>query len=311
MRVSPGMRSAGSPVRAVLSGVLPVDKPEGPTSHDIVSIARRTLGLRRIGHTGTLDPFASGLLLLCLGPATRLAEYLTSRPKTYTAVMRLGVATDTDDRMGSVIRESDGWRTLSHDAVRYALGAQVGRILQRPPAYSAKRVGGERMYAAARRGEAVEANPVEVTVHRIEVLSLSLPEVEFEVECSSGTYIRAIARDAGETLGVGGHLTALRRTAIGRHSVDRALGPGEMEDPTRVRDFILSPAEALSHMPRAVLSEEEAAAIANGRSVPAPEEVAEHAGQVALLSGDHRLLAVAERRGADLHPRKVFPPDAS
>ncbi|HEU0078306.1 MAG TPA: tRNA pseudouridine(55) synthase TruB, partial [Longimicrobiaceae bacterium] len=187
-------------------GVLPVDKPVGPTSHDAVAAVRRALRIRQVGHTGTLDPFASGLLLVCFGPATRLAEYLTPLPKTYRATMRLGEATDTDDRTGEVLARSDAWRELTEAQLRAALERQVGEIEQLPPRFSAKKVGGERMYAAARRGEEVVRTAVPVTIYAIRVIRIALPEVEFEVECGAGTYIRAIARDVGDALGVGGHL---------------------------------------------------------------------------------------------------------
>ncbi|HUF76850.1 MAG TPA: tRNA pseudouridine(55) synthase TruB, partial [Longimicrobiales bacterium] len=184
-----------------LNGVLPVDKPAGPTSHDIVDRARRALRTRRIGHTGTLDPFASGLLLLCVGPATRLAEYLTALPKSYEATLRLGVATTTDDAEGEPVRTSDAWKAVDESAVRTAFERQTGDILQVPPAYSAKRVAGERMYDVARRGGTVELEAVPVHVSRIELTRFEPPEVDFTVDCSSGTYIRAIARDVGEQLG--------------------------------------------------------------------------------------------------------------
>src|SRR5690606_28992033 len=142
------------------AGVLPVDKPEGPTSHDVVALARRALGIRRIGHTGTLDPFATGLLLLCIGPATRLAEYLTGLDKTYEAVARLGVATDTLDHTGEVVQRSDGWQALSPEAVRNAFEEQRGRRLQTPPVYSAKKIGGRRAYELARKGVELAPEPV-------------------------------------------------------------------------------------------------------------------------------------------------------
>jgi tRNA pseudouridine55 synthase len=287
--------------------VLPVDKPEGPTSHDAVAVVRRALRTRQVGHTGTLDPFASGLLLVCVGPATRLAEYLTALPKSYRARMRLGEATDTDDRTGEVVSRSDGWRGLSGAEVREALGRQVGRILQLPPRYSAKKVGGERMYAAARRGEEVERTPVEVTIHRLDVLSVELPEVEFEVECSSGTYIRAIARDAGEALGVGAHLTALRRTRVGEHSVEGAVPLDALGDAERVRAAALEPARALAQLPRLAVDADGARALSHGRAVPAPAAAALPEGvAVALLSEEGRLLAIGERAGDVVRPRKVF-----
>ncbi|HWK88934.1 MAG TPA: tRNA pseudouridine(55) synthase TruB, partial [Longimicrobium sp.] len=164
----------------MLSGVLPVDKPAGPTSHDAVAAVRRALRTREVGHTGTLDPFASGLLLVCVGKATRLAEFITPLPKTYLATMRLGQATDSDDLTGAMTSESNAWRQLSPDAIERALAAQVGTIEQLPPAYSAKKVDGERMYAVARRGGEVERKPSTVTIQGIRIISIALPDVVFE-----------------------------------------------------------------------------------------------------------------------------------
>lgn len=288
-----------------LNGVLPVDKPTGPTSHDVVARARRALGLRRIGHTGTLDPFASGLLLLCLGPSTRLAEYLTALPKQYRATMRLGVATDTDDLTGTPITTSDEWQDLSPEAVEAALAAQVGTILQQPPAYSAKRVRGERMYEAARRGESVERKPAPVTIHAIHIVRVTLPEVEFDVECGSGTYIRAIARDAGERLGVSGHLTALRRTAIGPISVERAIQLDDLADRDRAAQVLLTPASALAHLSTVTLTDEEVQAVLHGRAVPAAVDLPDEEPLV-LLSPERELVAVGSRRGGTIRPRKVL-----
>ncbi len=248
-------------------GVLPVDKPAGPTSHDVVDAARRALGERRIGHSGTLDPFASGLLLLCVGAATRLAEYLAGLPKAYVATARLGVTTDTLDPEGTVTRTSDAWRALSPAVVRGAFEAHVGPRAQRPPAFSAKKVDGERAYRRARRGEVVEAAPAPVTVHALAVLECDLPEVVFALSCSSGTYVRAVARDVGDALGVGGHLTALRRTAIGSHRVETALPLKGLGDARAVRAALLSPLQALAHLPRLELSPADVGAVAHGRPV--------------------------------------------
>ncbi len=294
-----------SAVPLSLNGVLPVDKPVGPTSHDAVAAVRRALGTRQVGHTGTLDPFASGLLLVCVGPATRLAEYLTGLPKTYVATMRLGEATDTDDLTGETLSSSEAWREVAADRVEAALAAQVGTIRQLPPLYSAKKVEGERMYAAARRGERPERTPVQVTVHRIELLAFHPPEVEFEVDCSSGTYIRAIARDVGETLGVGAHLRTLRRTRIGEHTVDGAVPLQSLEDAEHVQRALLTPLEALRHLPRVVVEGESLQVVRHGGGVPAPEG-AEPQGPVALASPEGELLAIAELRGGILQPRKVF-----
>jgi tRNA pseudouridine55 synthase len=191
-----------------LAGILPVDKPVGPTSHDVVATARRALGMRRIGHTGTLDPFASGLLLLCVGPATRLAEYLSGLPKSYTGTMRLGVVTATDDPEGEILEVNEDWRSLRREQVDRALRSQEGARLQWPPKFSAKKIQGKRAYAIARSGGEVQPEPVPVQIYRAEVTRFDPPEVEFEVDCSTGTYIRAIARDVGKDVGVGAHLTS-------------------------------------------------------------------------------------------------------
>ena len=288
-----------------LHGVLPVDKPVGPTSHDAVAAVRRALRTRQVGHTGTLDPFASGLLLVCVGPATRLAEYLTALPKTYVATMRLGASTDTDDHTGEVVSSSDAWTGLSADGVRAALAREVGTREQLPPVYSAKKVGGERSYDVARRGGEVERKAVTVTIHRIEVLSAELPEVVFEVECGSGTYIRSIARDVGEALGVGGHLTGLRRTRVGVHPVEGAVPLDALGDEERVRAALLSPADAVAHLPRVPVDADGIVALGYGRVVPAGEDAPEGV-PVALVSEDGALLAIGERAGAVVKPRKVF-----
>ncbi len=288
-----------------LNGVLPVDKPEGPTSHDVVSRVRRALGTRRVGHTGTLDPFASGLLLICVGGATRLSEYLTALRKRYVATMRLGLATDTDDHTGEVILRSDAWRALTEQGVRAALEGQVGERLQLPPRFSAKKVAGERMYAAARRGAEVERTPVQVTIHSIAIRRFDLPDVEFEVDCGSGTYIRAIARDAGEALGVGGHLTRLRRTGIGDFDVESAIALDDLGDATAVSAALLSPARAVAHLPRVHADASGVVALGYGQGIPAPPDAPEKV-PLAILSGADELVAIGEREGARIRPRKVL-----
>jgi tRNA pseudouridine55 synthase len=205
-----------------LHGVLVVDKPEGPTSHDVVDAVRRALGLRRVGHTGTLDPFATGVLPVCVGKATRLARFLGGGDKTYRATVRLGFATTTDDRTGEPLGEP---RPVSVESARIeaALASLRGRIEQLPPAYSAKHVGGRRAYELAREGREVPRQLVAVTVHSLDLLERRGDELTVEVRCSPGTYVRAIARDLGAALGVGGHLTALRRTRSGAFGIEQAL----------------------------------------------------------------------------------------
>jgi tRNA pseudouridine55 synthase len=284
------------------SFVLPVDKPEGPTSHDVVASARRAFGVRRIGHTGTLDPFASGLLLLCVGAATRIAEYLTNLPKTYRAVARLDGRTLTDDNTSERIEQSDHWRRLNADQVKDALQTQAGDIMQLPPQYSAKRIAGERAYNIARRGDVATVVPAQVTIYAITLVRAELPEVEFEVKCSSGTYIRSIARDVGALLGTGGYLTRLRRTQIGKHDIQSAVPQDQLVDDAKVRAAALTPVQALSHLPSMELNEEQERAIRFGQSL----ETAVPSNGAIMLVRNNVLVAIAAVEGTRLRPRKVF-----
>jgi tRNA pseudouridine55 synthase len=283
--------------------VLPVDKPEGPTSHDVVAMARRSLGERRVGHTGTLDPFASGLLLLCVGKATRIAEFLTGMDKSYEAVARLGTATDTLDREGEVVAVSEGWRRLEASEIEGALVGLRGTISQVPPTYSAKKVGGVAAHRMARRGEAVELSPSRVTVHELSVTFYRPPDVGLKVVCSSGTYVRALARDLGSALGVGAHLTALRRTAVGRFRVEDAVGLDDLSSEDRLGTRWIEPLAALAALSRTNLDESALADVRHGRSV-AVCDVSDGAPIVA--SRDDVLAAVGEVRGGRFRPRKVF-----
>lgn len=284
-------------------GLLLIDKAEGPTSHDVVARVRRSTGVRRVGHTGTLDPFASGLLVLCLGWATRLAEYLISLPKTYRAAIRLGERTDTDDRTGTTVAGSDLWRQLGPDDLRRALRAQQGVIEQFPPAYSAKKVGGRRAYELAREGGAAPLPAQRVSIERLELQRVELPDLEVEIDCSSGTYVRSLARDLGEALGTGAHLLRLRRLGIGPYRVEE--GVSLEADPTReeLLSRLRPPEEAVAQLPRAELDPATAAAIREGRAVA--WEGGSPPGPVAVMAGG-RLLAIGEVRAGELRPRKVF-----
>lgn len=292
---------------APLEGLLPLAKPVGPSSHDIVAFTRSRLGVRRVGHTGTLDPFACGLLLLCLNRATRLAEYLQPLAKQYEACARLGVATATDDLEGQPVATSEGWRRVSRRQVLDTLTEFVGTSEQRPPDFSAKKVRGRTAYSRARRGEPIELTPVRVTVHRIELLTFDLPEVRFRVQCSAGTYIRALARDLGERLGVGAHLTQLRRTAIGPFRVQDALRPTDLHDPIAVRRALISPLDAVSHLPRLEVGPEEAIQLQAGRSVPVATGIPGGWDEDHAVTVEGRLLAIAVRDPRGLRPKKVFP----
>jgi len=233
--VTPGTpgapRAAGGP-----SGVLVVDKPAGWTSHDVVAKVRRLAGTRRVGHAGTLDPMATGVLVLGLGYGTRLLTYLVGADKAYAATVRLGAATVTDDAEGDVVAVTDA-AGVSSSALASAVVALTGPIEQRPSAVSAIKVDGRRAYARVRAGEQVELAARPVTVRRFDVLAsraaevdgVSCLDVDIEVEVSSGTYVRALARDLGAALGVGGHLTALRRTRVGPFGLDGARTLAELE----------------------------------------------------------------------------------
>lgn len=251
-------------------GFLAVDKPEGPTSHDIVARARRALGTRKVGHSGTLDPFASGLLLLAVGPATRLLEYLAPLDKEYVATARLGETTETLDPEGERIPVSEAWRDLDEKALVAALDSFLGESQQLPPVFSAKKVGGEAAYRRVRRGEEVHLEPARVVIHDVELLELHLPEVRFRVRCSTGTYIRSLARDLGDQLGTGAFLSALRRTAIGAIQVEDALPAADLALPHAGHRALTPPPAMLTHLPHLEIPERLFRRLVLGQPVPIP-----------------------------------------
>jgi tRNA pseudouridine55 synthase len=264
-----------------------------------VARVRRALGTRAVGHAGTLDPFATGLLVVLVGRATRLARYLADLPKVYRATAVLGVRTDTDDATGAVLPGEVGSLPRSREAVAEALEQLVGAHLQRPPDYSAKKVAGVRSYRLARRGAAVDLAPVEVVVHQVDLVEWTPPALSFRASVGSGTYVRAMARDLGEALGCGAHLSALRREAIGDMRVEDAVALDA------VGAAALAPAmRAVAHLPAVTLDAEGARAVGHGRPVPSPGGLD---GSVALLSGAG-LLAVARADGAVLRPEVVLGP---
>lgn len=291
------------PTPPTTDGLLLVDKPAGVSSHDVVSVARRALGEKRIGHAGTLDPFATGLLVLCAGRATRLLPHLPGEPKVYEAVIRFGSETDTEDLHGSVVREA---ALPSREAVLAALPRFVGGLEQVPPAYSAKRVDGQRAYALARAGQEVALKPVRITVHRWEVLALrpspdgAVQEAGVRIACAGGTYVRSLARDLARAVGSAAHLVALRRVASGPFRVEDAV----TLEALREGRVALRPAlDALPGFPVQALSDEELVKIVRGIDVPARTE-----GPWGALVRDDRqvLVALAERRGDRWQPRVVM-----
>lgn len=244
-----------------IDGVLLVDKPAGPTSQTVVTVVRKSLGSDKAGHTGTLDPFATGLMLVCLGRATKVAGYLTGEDKSYEATLALGLATDTDDSTGKEIARADA-SALTRDALEAALGAFRGPLSQVPPDYSAVQKDGKRMYDLARKGEAVEIEPRDVTVHALAVASFepgAIAVARLSMRVSKGTYIRSIARDLGKALGVGGHLTALRRTSSGAFSVTDAIAMDAVRaDPAAAKARLLPLEKVPLPMPDLVVPAEEA-----------------------------------------------------
>lgn len=275
-----------------------MDKPDGPTSHDVVARARRLFRTRAVGHTGTLDPFATGLMVLVFGGSTRLARWAERHPKTYRADVRLGVVTDTDDRTGAVVSEHrvESWPARAE--VEAAVAGLTGAGPQRPPAYSAKRVEGERSYRVARRGGHPEPGAVEVTVYALELLEYAPPVLSFRAEVSPGTYIRALGRDLGERLGTGAHVTALRRERIGPWHVEQAVPLAGLTG----SEPLLPPRALVENLTPVELSPAEVIAVGHGRAV-AREGPTD--GEAALLDGG-RLVAVARAAPGGWHPMVVL-----
>jgi tRNA pseudouridine55 synthase len=273
--------------------------PLGPTSHDVVDQVRRTLGTTRVGHLGTLDPFAAGLLVILVGRATRLASCAAPWTKAYEGVILLGTTTTTDDATGAPIGGSEAWRALDRATVTQALARFRGGYAQRPPAFSAVKVAGERAYRRARRGEAVALAPRRVEVAELELEELDLPAVRFRATVSSGTYLRSLARDVGEALGCGGHLAGLTRTRVGPFDLAEAVAPDQVT-PDTLRDA----ATLVADLARRDLDEAERAAVLHGRPVPAGPALTGGDGKVALFA-DGTLVAVAEPVAGMLKPRVV------
>jgi tRNA pseudouridine55 synthase len=303
-----------------MDGILVVAKPPGPTSHDVVALVRRLAATRRVGHGGTLDPFASGVLPLFLGRATRIAEYHLGDRKAYRATVCFGATSTTDDLEGE-LTPSPG-PAPSREAVEAALPAIRGSIVQTPPAFSAIKVAGRRAYALARAGEAPQLSPRHVEIHRLDLVAWNgddaeRPIAELEIECSAGTYIRALARDLGAALGSGAYLGALTRTASGAFRLDDAVPLAEIrtaaaDGPERVRDLLLPIDSGLERFPVVEIPASDVPAIARGQLIrpPAPLPDGEEA-RYRLTDPGGRLVAVALIRNGRLAPDKVFidPPE--
>ena len=293
------------------SGLVLIDKPQGWTSHDAVARTRRLANTRKVGHAGTLDPMATGLLILGINSSTRLLTYVVGLDKEYLATIRLGAATTTDDAEGEELTRApaDSVGALAETAVTDGIRALTGDISQRPSAVSAIKVDGKRAYARVRAGEDVELPARPVTVTEFELLS-STPvdgflDLEVRVVCSSGTYIRALARDLGAGLGVGGHLTSLRRTRIGPFGID-AADPLDQLDVARA---LIGPADAASRLfGRLDLSEQQAIDLGHGKRIDAPVGAGD-AGPIAAINPNGRLIGLVEYRAGQAKSIVNFPPD--
>lgn len=302
-------------------GLLLVDKPGGWTSHDVVARARRLLNTRKVGHAGTLDPMATGLLVLAVGRATRLLTYVTGHDKAYDATMRLGTSTITDDAQGEITSTTDA-SAVSDDALAAAIAALTGDIMQVPSSVSAIKVNGERSYARVRAGDEVALAARPVTVSRFEVTDVrrveSVIDVDATIHVSSGTYIRALARDLGTALGVGGHLTALRRTRVGRFDVADALtvdALAQMAEAGEPMPLIPLDKAAKAALPALALSEDEATSLGYGKplreradDLTKPEHDDDFTHDAVAVAPDGRVIAVVRRVKGAAKPVIVFAP---
>jgi tRNA pseudouridine55 synthase len=295
-------------------GILVLDKPAGMSSHDVVAVVRRTLRNMKIGHTGTLDPFATGVLPLVVGQATRLAQFFSGAEKAYDARIRLGRATDSYDVTGSVTFEAPpGSIWPSEQTVRDALGNFVGPLMQVPPAYSAKMTAGVRAYERARRGIAVELPASAVTLHRAEVVGMEGDLVDIRLTCSAGFYVRSLAHDLGVTLGTGAHLESLRRTRSGAYGLDSAVTLDAVPDQGAALLARMIPLDnLLTGFPAVVVTQIGVQYVRHGRNIGAAELREPPGGQewpdrVRLVGPDGALLAIADRvPGPVLHPAVVL-----
>jgi tRNA pseudouridine55 synthase len=303
------MSEQGINLKDAISGVLVIDKPVGMTSHAVVQVVRNGTGIRRAGHTGTLDPRASGVLVVLVGPAVRLSEYVSASDKRYQAIIRLGETTDTYDGDGEITSRSPV--NVTAEQIEEALTQFEGTVEQVPPAYSAKRIHGKKAYELAREGEEVELEAKEIDVYHLELLEWDPPEAIIDVFCSSGTYVRSLANDLGEVLGCGGHLVGLRRTKSGEFALRDAVQLRKLEDAFQIGawyKYLIPAAAALGDWPSRELTFEEVDLVRHGHRGPVedPPENPDH--WVRAISQQGELVALMEYlpEEKEWQPRKVF-----
>lgn len=284
-------------------GFLNIDKPTGMTSHDVVGRVRRVAGMKRVGHAGTLDPLATGVLIVGLGRATRLIEYVMGRPKVYVTTMRLGQSTNTYDADGDIVAERPV--KVTDEAIEDALPVFRGQIEQVPPMFSAIKRNGQPLYKLARKGETVERPARSVTIHELEIVSRAGNDVTLRIGCSTGTYIRSLVHDLGELLGCGGHVTMLRRTAVGDFSAETAL-PLDQLTPDTISQQLLPVDSGIHHIPRFDLNAEQAKLLGFGKQINlSPDQLASGDTLVASYV-DGRFFGMLQRRDSVWHPHKLF-----
>lgn len=289
-----------------MNGFLLIDKPAGITSHDVVQQVRRSAQQKKVGHAGTLDPLATGVLIVALGKATRLLEYLEKSEKIYQAGFELGVTTDTDDSEGEVLHRWTGdWP--SQEQLQAALQKWTGEVQQKVPNYSAVKQGGEALYKKARRGEVVEAPTKTVTIFSYQDVVYQPPKLSFTVHCSKGTYIRSLARDIGAELGTGAIMTALRRVASGQFTLENALSWEQLQQfpPSEVSSHLLPLEVGASDLPRIEIDQEEILPLQQGKVLTRALDVSAEVDAVAVFHDD-QLIAILQKQEDGWHPHKVF-----
>jgi len=297
-------------IKNAISGILVVDKPVGMTSHDVVDIIRRGTNIRRAGHTGTLDPRASGVLVILIGPAVRLSEFVSASDKRYQAILRLGSSTDTYDAEGHFTRQpATSPVDVTEAQFNEVLQRFIGEIEQTPPAYSAVKVHGRKAYEMAREGEEVELAPRKINVFHLEVLEWAPPEVVIDVHCSSGTYVRSLANDVGNALGCGAYLVGLRRTKSGRFSLRDATPLRKLQEAFTAGNwyqFLIPAAEALAEWSAVELNPDEVEEIKHGHRVKAAADAKPGLVRGVSMAGELIAIMGLDEATLEWQPKKVF-----
>jgi tRNA pseudouridine55 synthase len=288
-----------------LKGLLNIRKPSGMTSRDVVNIVQRLVRPLKVGHAGTLDPLATGVLVVCVGSATRLIEYVQRMPKTYVGTFLLGCESDTEDIEGEVVELADPPRPTMEN-LSLAASKLTGEIMQRPPAYSALKVAGQRAYDLARKGKPVDLKPRPITVHRLEIKSYCYPEVVLEIECGSGTYVRSLGRDLAESLGTAAVMSALSRTAIGCFHLVEAIDPASLTA-ENLSSHVVPPLHAVKYLPQVDLTPQEVVRLRNGLTIDKRTSLGETAEYAGITPGGELCSILVPRGKTHLTPTLNFP----